>query len=124
MFNPYDFSGRVRIKYFGPSVSGGMSEEATRKLAQEERAWQQQQTELAYARQTQMQADSEERASAAAAREGRIEESEAQALEKMENEVSDNIESMQESEDVDDNDITLDFYKSLATGQGSSKRPE
>ncbi len=124
MFSPYDFSGRVRIKYFGPSVSGGMSEEATRKLAQEERAWQQQQTELAYARQKEMQADSEERASAAASREARIEDAEAEALERMEREVSDNIEAVQEQEDESDNDITMDFYNSLAQGQGAAKRPE
>ena len=126
MYNPYcPITGRVRMQNFGTKVSGGMSEAATRRLQNEERAWQQQQTELAYQRQKEMQAESEERAAAASEREARIEEAENDALQAMEKQVTDEIEAQKKTEDEKDKDITLDFYSSLAQGSaGMAKRPD
>ena len=124
MYSPFDYNGRVRMQNFGPKVSGGMSEEATRRLQQEERAWQSQQTELAYERQKEMQAESEQRASANAQREERLEDAEANALEKLEGEISDNIEAVKTTEDDKDKDLVMDFYSSRGNGGGNGKRPE
>lgn len=123
MHRPYNVFG-IACKNGGPTVQGGMDEEAYARLQAEERAFQAEQSELSHTRALEIQAAEREREAAAVGREERIRQAEEDALEKMENEVGDNITAMNKAEADLDKDIVMDFYSSLAKGDGSGKRPE
>jgi len=57
-------------------------------------------------------------------RQERVRENEENALERMENDISSQSEAVQKSLEEDDNDIVMDFFNSLAEGQGQGKRPD
>tara|TARA_R110001606_G_scaffold279805_3_gene428364 strand:+ start:1863 stop:2192 length:330 start_codon:yes stop_codon:yes gene_type:complete len=57
-------------------------------------------------------------------RQERVRENEGNALQALETSISENSEAVIQAEEEMDNDITIDFYNSLAGGQGQGKRPE
>lgn len=58
------------------------------------------------------------------ARQERVRENESNALQSLESDITANSEALMNAEEEQDNDITIDFYNSLAKGQGQGKRPE
>ena len=58
------------------------------------------------------------------ARQERVRENEGAALQQLESNITANSEAVMNAEEEEDNDITIDFYNSLAQGQGQGKRPE
>lgn len=58
------------------------------------------------------------------ARQDRVRENEAAALEKMEAASTANSEAVTKALKEEDKDVVMDFYSSLASGQGQGKRPD
>ncbi len=65
-----------------------------------------------------------QREQAEISRQERVRENESSALQNLESDISANSEALINAEEEKDNDITIDFFKALAQGQGQGKRPE
>lgn len=57
-------------------------------------------------------------------RQERVREQEENALQDLERGITEQSEAVMKAEEELDKDITIDFYKSLAQGQGQGKRPD
>lgn len=110
----------------GPTIQGGMDEEAYARLQQEEREWMASQEEAQFARMQGIEDKRVAREEAETRRQEGLRDAEERALESMEEEVSANVESVLDTEEEEDKDIVVDFYSSLSKGQTGAKagRPQ
>jgi hypothetical protein len=106
----------------GPiKVDGGMDEASYARLQQEEREFLAAQEERQMGMMNDMEDARVARQEAEIQRQDRVRENEANALENMESQLSDNVEAINTDLEEEDNDIVLDFYNSLQEG---GERPE
>lgn len=106
----------------GPiSVDGGMDEEAYARLQQEEREFLGAQEDRQMTMMNEMETARVERQTAEMNRQEKVRTNEANALESMENQLTDNVDAINTDLAEEDDDIVLDFYSSLTEG---GERPE
>ncbi len=93
-------------------------------MAQADREYRQQSEERQLAMMNDMEDKRVEREQAEINRQDRVRQNEEDALENLENTISENSEAVTKFQKEQDKDVVLDFYNSLASGQGQGKRPE
>lgn len=101
-----------------PSISGGMSEAQYKKLQMEERAFMAEQEEKQMRLMGEMEDKRTEREQQEIKRQQGLREAEEEALSKLEDQVSSEVENLKDDEDDEDKDVVMDFYGSLAKNQG------
>ena len=93
-------------------------------MAQADREYRAASEERQMAMMNEMEDKRAEREQAEINRQDRVRENEENALETLENSISENSEAVTKFQKDQDKDVVLDFYNSLASGQGQGKRPE
>ena len=93
-------------------------------MQEADRRYRQESEERQMAMMNEMEEKRLEREAAEVRRQERVRENEQSALQQLESSITEQSEAMQKLEKEKDKDIVMDFYNSLAAGQGQGKRPD